>query len=323
MKKLLSNVVCALSICAVTGCLSLDGKSPVPERQACGLFLSLENAWQKCAANSLSCHSALGLSKFDGGCRGWCEKLRKSGHELQWIYKLGDWYVLECRRVKGGEEEYFKLGRASAGGRVVCEEFDLDRGFRLNVAAYASPLRFAPIVKDSAIGFTKMWDSRTDRIVGVPSGFHGLIQGGAGVFLLRSDIDGDYYKWNASKGSLPEKWNYAFPSGSNPRSSFFVARSKRTDRSYAFAVGLEPIPNSEGALSISPCGAYKGRQYFGVSKVGVTGCEYYAWPETGRDEPLSNGTESFGGCPIVVRNGSMVVVSPEGVVDVTVAKSCY
>ena len=313
-RRRLVDILCALSIGVLTGCLSVGEETAVPEDQeARALFLALQCAWPKYAANSSSCYGAQGLSKFDGDCRKLLELYRQKGLELIWIYKLGDWFLLEGRNLNGERDRrplprrrYFKLG-ASADGSIVCREFDLDDGFWMNVAVYASPLRFAPIVKDSLIGFTEMWDSKTDGIVSVPAGFHGLIQGGGGIFLLRNDADGDYYRWDASNGTLPEKWNYRFPEGTNPRSSFFIVQSTVTGKRYVFADRLLPVPNSEGALGISPCGAYKGRQLFKFWTDRKT--YYYAYPEVDASEPLSNGTETFDGCLVMVKGGKLVVVS--------------
>jgi len=320
MKRLLINILCTLSACAMTGCLFVDEKMVVPEGQAQDLYLSFKCAWPKYAANSDSCHAARSLSKIDDDCRGSCELLRQSGFELEWIYRLGNWFLLECRSLRNGEQKYLKLGCASAGGRIACKSFDLDDGFRLAVDAYASSLRFAPIVRDSIAGFTEMWDSRTDRIASVPSGFHGQIQGGSGVFLLRKDSDGGYYRWNAAGNGEPEPWKYVFPAGWNLRSSFLIALSSETGKSYAFAAALEPIPNSEGASAISPCGEYRGRHFYAIWKGGEAWRRYYAWPETDRSEPLSNGTETFDGCSVVCRDGKLVVLSPRGAVDVFDAK---
>ena len=107
-------------------------------------------------------------------------------------------------------------------------------------------------------------NSMSDSIVKVPIGFHGLCQFGSGIFLLRKDASSEYYRWNAVTKEEPEAWKYRFPTGCNPRSSFFIALSCETGKSYAFAMGLEPIPNSEGAIAISPCGAYKGRHFYKI-----------------------------------------------------------
>ena len=312
MKKLLINALFALAISAIIGCKSEEEVESIPERKVEALYSALRNAWGKYAANSASCYSARGLAKHDADCRNLCECFRQSGIEVEWVYKLGDWFLLECRSLKTGEQEYLKLGCASADGRIVCRAFGLDDGYRMNVAAYASPLRFAPIVKDSIVGFDEMWDSMTDRIVSVPSGFRGLIQGGEGVFLLKSDIDGIYYRWDALRGTLPEKWEYKFPVGTNPRSSFFIAQSMRTGKLYAFAIGLKPVPNSEGAMGISACGAYKGRHLFKFWKGVNDKPYYYAYPETDTSEPLSNGTEKFGGCSIGFKGGKLVVFGTNG-----------
>ena len=312
MKKLLITTLFALAISAIIGCKSEGEVESIPERKVEALHSALRNAWGKYAANSASCYSARGLAKHDADCRNLCECFRQSGVEVEWVYKLGDWFLLECRSLKTGEQEYLKLGCASADGRIVCRAFGLDDGYRMNVAAYASPLRFAPIVKDSIVGFDEMWDSMTDRIVSVPSGFRGLIQGGEGVFLLKSDIDGIYYRWDALRGTLPEKWEYKFPVGTNPRSSFFIAQSMRTGKSYAFAIGLKPVPNSEGAMGISACGAYKGRHLFKFWKGVNDKPYYYAYPETDASEPLSNGTEKFDGCSIGIKGGKLVVFGTNG-----------
>ena len=162
-----------------------------------------------------------------------------------------------------------------------------------------------------------MWDSLSDTIFSVPDGFHALIQAGAGVFLLRKDADGEYYRWDAVNKSEPKRWKYYFPEGWNVRSSYFIAVSSENGKRYAFAVGLEPIPNSEGAMAISPCGAYRGRQYYGVWKDTAEGQRfYYAWPEKDSREPLSNGTETFGGGSVVCRDGRLVVLSPTGPIPV-------
>ncbi len=312
MKKLLINTLFALAISAIIGCKREGEVESIPERKVEALHSALRNAWGKYAANSASCYSARGLAKHDADCRNLCECFRQSGVEVELVYKLGDWFLLECRSLKTGEQEYFKLGCASADGRIVCRAFGLDDGYRMNVAAYASPLRFAPIVKDSIVGFDEMWDSMTDRIISVPSGFRGLIQGGEGVFLLKSDIDGIYYRWDALRGTLPEKWEYKFPVGTNPRSSFFIAQSMRTGKSYAFAIGLKPIPNSEGAVGISAWGAYKGRHLFKFWKGVNDKPYYYAYPETDTSEPLSNGTEKFDGCSIGFKGGKLVVFGTNG-----------
>lgn len=320
MKKLLINALFALAISAIIGCKREEEVESIPERKVEALYSALRNAWGKYAANSASCYSARGLAKHDADCRNLCECFRQSGIEVELVYKLGDWFLLECCSLKTGEGEYLKLGCASADGRIVCREFDLDDGFWMNVAAYASPLRFAPIVKDSLIGFTEMWDSMSDSIVKVPIGFHGLCQFGSGIFLLRKDASSEYYRWNAVTKEEPEAWKYRFPTGCNPRSSFFIALSCETGKSYAFAMGLEPIPNSEGATAISPRGAYKGRHFYKIWKDGEMSGRYYAWPEADRSEPLSNCAETFDGCPLVYRDGKLVVLTHNGAVDVFDAK---
>ena len=147
MKKLLINALFALAISAIIGCKSEEEVKSIPERKVEALYSALRNAWGKYAANSASCDSARDLAKHDADCRNLCECFRQSEIEVEWVYKLGDWFLLECRSLKTGEQEYLKLGCASADGRIVCRAFGLDDGYRMNVAAYASPLRFAPIVK--------------------------------------------------------------------------------------------------------------------------------------------------------------------------------
>ena len=301
-----------LAISLLAGCLGKEEIVVPSDLQKQTLIDSLQGAWSKFVANSDSCSSADDLSKFDDGCRKSFEELRKLGYELKWVYKLTDWYVLELRGVKDGRVRYSGIKRDPSAGIVVYKVFDLQDGMRLNIDAYAGSLRYAPLAKDMITGFTEMWDSRIDEIVRVPDGFHGLIQGGAGVFLLRKDADGVYYRWNATMDLPPEKWKYALPADGFVRSSFFIAMSSDTGKSYAFAAGLNPIPNSEGASGISPRGAYKGRHVFAFWKKPGTQTLYYAWPEKDSAEPLSNGTETFGGRPVCVKSGKLVVSSPDG-----------
>ncbi len=282
------------------------------------LYCALRTAWPKYVANSVCCYGAWGLSKIDESCRKSFDCLRRYGYELKWVYRLTDWFLLEARDSRNDGMKYFKLGRA-VDGSVVCRMFDLKGRSWLAVDCYAGSLRFAPIVEDAMAGFTEMWDSTTDTIVSVPDGFHAIIQGGAGMFLLRKDASGEYYRWDAVNRAEPKRWEYGFQEGYNPRSSIFIALSSETGKSYAFAVGLEPIPNSDGVLSISPCGAYMGRQYYEVWKDAYGDRrQYYAWPEKDRAEPLSNGIARFDG-DMVVRDGRLVIVSPKGVVEVCCA----
>ena len=305
-----------LAVCSLTGCLGEDENAVLSDFQKQELFDSLQGVWPKCVANSDSCNSADVLSKFDDGCRKSFEELRKLGYGLKWVYKLTDWYVLELRGVKDGRIRYCGIRRDPRIGTTVYKVFDLQDGMWLNIDAYAGSLRYAPIAKDTIMGFTEMWDSRTDEIVRVPDGFHGLIQGGSGTFLLRKDSDGAYYRWTATTDLPPEKWKYALPPDGFVRSSFFVATSSDTGKSYAFAAGLNPIPNSEGALGISPKGAYKGRHVFAFWKKPGTQTFYYAWPEKDSAEHLSNGTETFGGRPVRVKDGKLVVSSLDGDKDI-------
>lgn len=301
-------------------CAAIDKQVCLAGKRSLEMYRALQVAWPKYAANSISCYGARGLAKHDDACRASFECLRRCGYELEWVYRLENWFLLEVRMSENGERRYFKIGQCSSDGNVTCEKVDLKDEYWINVDEYAYSLRFAPIVSDTIIGYTEMWDAQSDTIISVPDGFHAIIQGGAGMFLLRKDVDGKYYRWNAASRTEPEEWKYFFPEGYNVRSSFFIALSSETGMSYAFAIGLEPIPNSEGALAISPCGAYMGRQYYEIWKGDAEGRRYYAWPETDRREPLSNGTETFGGCPVVVRDGRLVVLLPMGAVDVNSAK---
>lgn len=303
-------------LCLICGCVGNQDQLCFTSGQSMDLYRALQDVWPRYAANSMSCCGARGLCKRDEACMVSFECLRRSGYELQWVYRLTGWFLLETRCLKNGDVRYFKVGRHSADGEVVCREFDIDDKFWIDVDEYACSLRFAPIVTDTTVGYTKMWDSLSDTVVCVPEGFHAIIQGGVGMFLLRKDVDGEYYRWNAANRAAPEKWKYYFPTGYNVRSSFFIAVSSETGKKYAFAIGLEPIPNSEGALAISPCGAYKGRQYYEIWKGNKLGRQYYAWPEKDSREPLTNGTETFGGGKVVVRDGRLVVLSPMGAVDV-------
>jgi len=306
------RVVLMYSLCLTFGCCGVEND----EGRSIEMYRALHDAWPRYVANSISCHDARSLAQHDEACRELFDYLRRCGYELEWVYCLTDWFLLEARSCRNGELKWLKLGRNPLNGDMTCRTFDLQEKSWINVCSYAGALRFAPIVADTVVGFTEMWDSVSDSIVCVPNGFHALIQGGAGWFLLRKDADGEYYRWNAVSGVEPKRWKYYFPAGCNPRSSFFIALSSETGKRYAFAVGLEPIPNSEGAFAISPCGAYKGRQYYGISKEGNAFIQYYAWPEKGHAEPLSNGTETFGGCSVAVRNGRLVVLSSTGPVDV-------
>ena len=318
MRKLqYSNFLLMMFACLVFGCKGTDG----PECFAGGIYHALQIAWPKYVAHSSSCYSAHDLMAYDDGCRVSFDSLRRCGYELEWVYKLSDWFLLRIRDSRDCKTKYFKLRRNSVDGSIECMAFELQDGVWIDISVYACSLRFAPIVADAIVGFTEMWDSQTDEIVCVPSGFHGLIQGGLGKFLLRSDSDGLYYRWDAVSRAAPEPWKYEFPVGYNVRSNFFIAKSVETGKSYAFAVGLEPIPNSEDASAISPCGAYKGRHFYKFWKGCNGSARYYAWPEKDRSEPLSNGTESFGGHSVVVRNGKLVVLSSAGAVDVFEAPS--
>lgn len=308
------NIASLLCFGLMCGCrdVKCDGHARLTISQDLDMYHAIQIAWPKYAANSLCCHSAGSLAQWDEGCRNSFNCLQQRGYELKWVYKLSGWFLLEAQDARNGRTIYLKLGRTGDGG-VDCRAFDLKEKSWLNVGSYAGSLRFAPIVEDTTVGFTEMWDSLSDTIVSVPDGFHALIQAGAGVFLLRKDADGEYYRWNAINKLEPKRWKYFFPEGWNVRSSYFIARSSENGKRYAFAVGLEPIPNSEGAMAISPCGAYKGRQYYGVWKGSVGGQRfYYAWPEKDSSEPLSNGTETFGGGSVVFRDGRLVVLSPTG-----------
>lgn len=320
MKKLLINALFALAISAIIGCKSEEVVKSMPERKVEALYSALRNAWGKYAANSASCYSARGLAKHDEGCRKAFDSLREYGYEPEWVYSLTDWFLLELRDPCGGKLRYLKFGQDPSNRRLICSAFDLQEKTWINISRYSSPLRFAPIVKDTIVGFDEMWDSMSDSIVKVPIGFHGLCQCGSGIFLLRKDASSEYYRWNAVTKEEPEAWKYRFPTGCNPRSSFFIALSCETGKSYAFAMGLEPIPNSEGAIAISPCGAYKGRHFYKIWKDGEMSGRYYAWPEADRSEPLSNCAETFDGCQVVYRDGKLVVLSHNGAVDVFDAK---
>lgn len=321
MRKLLCfNLVVNVLIVLLCGCMHISEEEVIVGFMAQDAYHALLLAWPKYVANSASCHSAKGLARRDETCRRVLDSLHEFGYELEWVYRLTDWFLLETRDSKDGKMKYFKLGQKPLDRSIVCRAFDLQEKNWINLSHYASPLRFAPIVLDTTIGFTEMWDSMSDLIVTVPKGFHGLIQGGSGIFLLRKDADGKYYRWNAVSEDEPEPWKYKFPVGSNIRSNFFIALSSETGKSYAFAAGLEPIPNSEGALAISPCGVYRGRHFYEIWKGDGVGRRYYAWPEVDNTEPLSTGTESFDGCPVVYRDGKLVVLSPKGAVDVFDAK---
>lgn len=313
MRLFLSINIVSLCLVLMCGCRDADGHSRIPHRQGLDMYQALQNAWPKYAANSICCYCASGLAQWDESCRNSFDCLRQCGYELKWVYKLSEWFLLEVQDSGNGRTKYLKLGRTRDGG-VDCRVFDLKENSWLNVDCYACSLRFAPIVEDRIVGFTEMWDSLSDTIVSVPDGFHALIQAGAGVFLLRNDADGEYYQWDAVNKSEPKRWKYCFPEDWNVRSSYFIALSSENGKRYAFAVGLEPIPNSEGAMAISPCGAYKGRQYYGVWKNTAGGQRfYYAWPEKDSREPLSNCTETFGGGTVVCRDGRLIVIwSPKG-----------
>lgn len=305
------SVLCLGLLC---GCkdVGCDGHARTALGQDRDMYQALRIAWPKYAANSVCCHSARGLAQLDEACRNSFDCLQRRGYELEWVYKLSEWFLLEAQDSRSGRTKYLKLGRSEDEG-VDCRAFDLKEKSWLKVDSYAGSLRFAPIVEDTIVGFTEMWDSSSDTIVSVPDGFHALIQAGAGVFLLRKDSDGAYYRWNAVNKSEPQRWKYYFPDGWNVRSSYFIALSSENGKRYAFAVGLDPIPNSEGAMAVSPCGAYKGRQYYGVWKGAAGGQRfYYAWPENDSRDPLSNGTETFGGGSVVSRDGRLVVLRPTG-----------
>ena len=321
MRRLLCfNWMFFIFIVLMCGCTSTIEQSCVAGFLAQDMYCALQAAWPQYASNSASCYSATGLAEFDEGCRNAFDSFCKCGYELKWVYSLTGSFLLEVCDSNDGKLKYFKLRRNPSNGRYICCAFDLEGKNWLKISRYSSPLRFAPIVADSTIGFTEMWDSKSDLIVKVPSGFHGLIQCGSGIFLLRKDANGEYYRWNAVTKDAPEHWKYVFPTGCNFRSSFFIALSSETGKSYAFARGLEPIPNSDGAMAISPCGAYRGRHFYKIWKDGEVRGQYYAWPEIDNSEPLSNGTETFDGGNVVYRNGKLVVLSHKGVVDVFDAK---
>ena len=304
------------SFALACGCIAIDKQVGLTEEQSGEMYRALQVAWPKYVANSLACYGAKSLAQDDEACRNSFDCLRRCGYEVEWVYRLTDVFLLETRDSENGKVQYFKLGRFPNDGGAVCRMFDLKEKMWIDVNSYACSLRFAPLVVGTTDGCTEMWDSVSDTIIRVPEGFHAIIQGGAGMFLLRKDADGEYYSWNAVSRAVPRKWKYYFPAGWNTRSSFFLALSSETGKSYAFAIGLEPIPNSEGALAIGPCGAYKGRQYYKIWKGDEIGRHYYAWPEKDRGEPLSNGTETFGGFTVLPLDGRLVVLSPEGRVEV-------
>ena len=319
MRRLLSfSLILGIIVVLICGCARIDEQETIVGFREQDMYRALQIAWPQYVANSASCHNAKGLSMHDEACRRAFDSLRECGYEPEWIYRLTNWFLLEARDPICGKMKYFKLGQKPLDRSVVCKAFCLQEKNWMNISRYASPLRFAPIVADTTIGFVEMWDSQSDLIARVPNGFHGLIQAGSGIFLLRKDADGEYYRWNALSKDEPKLWKYKFPEGCNVRTSFFIALSSETGRSYAFAAGLEPIPNSEGAMAISPYGVYRGRHFYGIWKGASR--RYYAWPETDRSEPLSNGTETFDGCPVAYRNGKLVVLSPKGAVDVFDAK---
>lgn len=313
-----SRIVVLVIIGSIMWCVNnvTNASECLTSGQRLDLYRNLRMAWPKYTSNSASCHGAQGLAQLDEDCRRSFACLSKYGYELEWVYKLTDWFLLETRTLGNGRVKYFRLRMNPLTADIEFRSFDLNETVRIDVSRYADPLRFAPLVVDPIVGYTEMWDSKFDNMVSVPRGFHAIIQGGDGFFLLRKDDDGEYYRWDAVKRAKPVLWKYRFPAGYNPRSNFFIALSSETGKSYAFAVRFEPIPNSEGALAISPCGAFKGRHYYEVWKGCGVGRLYYAWPESDDSEPLSNCTETFGGGKVVVRDGILVVLSSIGRVAV-------
>ncbi len=307
-----------LGLILIGGCKGVDKREHFTDAKWLDLYSALQTAWPKYVANSLSGHGAYDLAQRDEACRELFDCFRQHGYEPRWVFRLTDWFLLELRDLRRGGMKYIKFKKSPEDGGIVGKPFDLKENDWLCVDVSCASLRFAPIVADTIVGFTEMWDSLTDTIVSVPDGFHGLIQGGAGMFLLRNDEDERFYLWDAVSRTEPKRWKYYFPFGCHVRSSYFVAMSEEKVKTYAFAVGLEPIPNSEGATAISACGAYKGRQYYQMTKLTLDGWKfyYYAWPEKGREEPLSNGTETFGGRQVVFRDGKLVVLSERGWIDV-------
>ncbi len=315
MKWLLCINIYALALvgllCVCTGCFG--AVLPLEDKKT-ELLAALEDFWQKgYVGNSDSCYYASVLVKHDERIANLFDAFRAFGFKLESsrVYRIRGWYVLNLYKPSHKQYLFYKLGRGSED--VVYVRFNLQSGEWLNICDYAPALYYAPISQeDDSKGFVKMWDAEHDKVIRIPDGFHGWIQGGAGVFLLRKDEDGAYYRWDAASGLPPQKWGYELLYGGQWRACYNLAKSSKTGKVYAFAVGLNPIPNSEGACWVGPQSAYKGRNVFGFGKTGVHDKTfYYAWPEDPSMEALSAGTETFVGSRMLFpKNGKLLVIYP-------------
>ncbi len=300
-------------LCVSASCFGMA--PPLVEKKTV-LLAALEDFWKKgYAGNSDSCYYASVLVKHDVRLAKLFTEFRCLGFkpEFSRVYRIKGWYVLHLSKPRNRLPLFYKLGRTSTDGDVVYARFNLRPGEWLNIDTYAPALCYGPISQeDDSKGFVKMWDAERDKVIHIPDGFHGLIQGGAGVFLLRSDANGGYYRWDAASGLQPQKWEYEPLYGDQCRSCYNLAKSSKTGKVYAFAVGLNPIPNSEGACWVGPQAAYRGRNVFGFGKSGIHDKTfYYAWPEDPSTEALSAGTETFPGSRMLFpKDGRLLVIYP-------------